>query len=60
MGIERPEKLPFALYHGTSNIWRQSIEERGLGGRRIVEEFRAVECLRATISYFEKLPSAER
>lgn len=41
---------PFSLYHGTSTIFLDSILETGLGGRDVVAEWRAVECLARLIT----------
>lgn len=60
MSIVFPHILPFPLYHGTSSIWQSSIETHGLGGRDIVQEFRAVECLKAAIGLLKRLPDGVR
>ncbi|MCZ8014482.1 MAG: hypothetical protein O9274_02175 [Limnobacter sp.] len=44
------EVVPFSLYHGTSTIFLASILETGLGGRNVVAEWRAVECLTRLIA----------
>jgi hypothetical protein len=60
MSIKLPKILPFPLYHGTSSIWRSSIEKYGLGGRDIVKELRAIECLKAEILHLKCLPDDQR
>jgi hypothetical protein len=42
--------VPFPLYHGTSTIFLASILKTGLGGRNVVAEWRAVECLTRLIA----------
>lgn len=49
--------MPFPLYHGTSTLWQQSIREHGLGGRRIIEEFRALEFHRLAWSCIKSPPA---
>jgi hypothetical protein len=55
MNSSLPELLPFPLYHGTSTIWRQSIEVYGLGGVDVVQELHAIECLKYGISSLRRL-----
>jgi hypothetical protein len=55
-----PEILPFPLYHGTSTIWRESIERHGLGGKRIVEELNAIAFYQRAIGFLESLPADAR
>jgi hypothetical protein len=56
MSIPLPEYVPFPLYHGTSTIWEQSIREHGLGGKRIVEELRALEFHRRARACLKSVP----
>jgi hypothetical protein len=51
-----PETLPFPLYHGTSTIWKDSILRYGLGGRKIVEELRALEFFREACARLDSMP----
>jgi hypothetical protein len=55
-----PEILPFPLFHGTSSIWRASIEAHGLGGRDVIQELHARECFRAIVIHLDNLPSHRR
>jgi hypothetical protein len=60
MNCPLPEFIPFPLYHGTSTIWRQSIEASGLGGRDIVQEVRAIECLKYGLASLKRLSESNK
>ena len=54
-------KLTIPLYHGTSDLFYESIRQVGLGGRNLIREFRVVELLRELITLCEtKLPYEEQ
>jgi hypothetical protein len=48
--------VPFPLYHGTSTLWKQSIQKHGLGGRDVVKELRALEFCRRAVEHLRTVP----
>jgi hypothetical protein len=42
--------LTVPLYHGTNDIWLQSIRDKGLGGRDVIAEFRVIELLKELLA----------
>jgi hypothetical protein len=54
-------KLTIPLYHGTSDLFYESIRQFGLGGRNLIMEFRVIELLRELISVCRRsLPNREQ
>jgi hypothetical protein len=54
-------KLTIPLYHGTSDLFYESIRQVGLGGRNLIRKLRVVELLRELITFCEtKLPNEEQ
>lgn len=53
-------KLTIPLYHGTSDLFYESIKQFGLGGRNQIQEFRVIELLRQLVTICQtNLPNQE-
>jgi hypothetical protein len=53
-------KLTIPLYHGTSDLFYESIRQFGLGGRNVIMELRVIELLRELITICQtRLPNEE-